>query len=64
MSQTCSFHATHDADGEPTGPACGAPATHMLVWHTAPRRWSPCCEEHSTEVDPEAPPHEIRELRV
>lgn len=61
--QSCDHHATHDDEGEPTGPPCGAPATHIIHWPTE-RRWSLACEAHihPDEFDDEAPPRVIKEL--
>lgn len=45
----CCFHATHDDKGEPTGPQCGDPATHIIYWRN--HTYSPGCDKH---VQPEA----------
>ncbi len=55
MSLTCEFRERHDRIRDiPVGDACGAQATHMIVWLDGTHRWSPACEQH-TDLDPEAP---------
>lgn len=50
----CAFRQTHDPKTlEPTGPACGAPATCNLIWKDG--RHSPACQEHGyNTLTPEA----------
>lgn len=59
----CDHHATYDDEKQPTGPACGAPATHIIHWPTE-RRWSLACADHISpdEFEDDAPPRIIKEL--
>lgn len=62
MTPTCTFCEEHDyVNDVPVGPPCGKPATHVIVWLDGSRRYSPACSDH-LELEPDAPPHEIREL--
>lgn len=50
----CEFRDAFDpATLEPVGPACGQPATQVILWRD--RRYSPACAEHGVAaLDPEA----------
>lgn len=49
MKHTCAHHDSFDPETlEPTGPACGKPATQELYWCDG--RVSPSCAEHGTET--------------
>lgn len=55
----CVWRPFHDAETDtPFGPACGAPATHVIVWLDGTRRWSTACLRH-LDLDPAAPPCRI-----
>jgi hypothetical protein len=50
------YHFAYDREGQPTGPACGAPATQKIIWPLE-RTFSYACDEHSSDeaFDEEAP---------
>jgi hypothetical protein len=57
--RVCDHHSSHDSVTDvPTGPVCGAPATHRIVWLDGSRRFSLACGDHLA-VDSDAPPHAI-----
>lgn len=61
--ELCAWKPTHDHVRDvPTGPSCGAPATHIIYWLDGSKRYSPCCEEHSTDIDPTAPAHRVEPI--
>lgn len=48
-SHTCAHHDSYDPETlEPTGPACGKPATQELYWHDD--RVSPSCDDHGIQA--------------
>lgn len=49
---------TEDEYHNPFGPACGAPASHVIIWLDGTRRWSTACLRH-LDLDPAAPPCRI-----
>jgi hypothetical protein len=61
MSEACSFHDQHDAEGEPIGEPCGAPATHIIFWPYW-NQYSLACERHTTTIDDDAPFHIVETL--
>jgi hypothetical protein len=48
---------TGPPDYLPTGPACGAAATHLIIW--ADGRWSVGCADHLGPFEDPAPPCDI-----
>lgn len=60
--ETCTFHAASDAERQPTGPACGAPAKWVIVWPQT-RQWSPACAAHHDALDAAAPPRTVIPMR-
>lgn len=57
----CDWRPEHSSDDRPTGPRCGAPATHRIVWLDGSDRYSHGCSAH-LKLDAEAPPHRIERL--
>lgn len=61
--ETCAWKPEHDLQRDvPTGPSCGAPATHVIVWLDGTGRYSPCCATHSRDVDASAPAHRVLQV--
>jgi hypothetical protein len=55
----CVWRPFHDtATDMPFGPACGAEATHVIIWLDGTRRWSTACLRH-LELEFGAPPCRI-----
>lgn len=57
----CDWHPEHGVDDRPTGPRCGAPATHRIVWLDGSNRYSHGCSAHLV-MDSTAPSHRIEKL--
>lgn len=55
-NRTCSYckDQAGPPDFTPTGPECGARATHFILWDDG--RWSLGCEEHLGPFEDPAPP--------
>jgi len=63
--ETCDFHDSWDAEGEPAGERCGKPARRVILWLDGSRRWSLGCTAHghATAIQSGAPPFSILDLR-
>ncbi len=59
-AMTCDWHP-HHVDGRPTGPRCGAPATHRILWLDGSRRFSFGCDDHLVMTQ-KAPPYRIERI--